>query len=79
MFDADNLFASVFRKTSQILYVKESLRENNFYGLKRKKTKGNVFSVDTVALNGCYLPLRAFLFNLQFKIWVTFKSWGKLP
>jgi hypothetical protein len=27
---------------------------DNIYGLSRKKTKGKVFSLDTVALNGGY-------------------------
>jgi hypothetical protein len=54
MFDADNFSVSLLERTSQMYFVSED--SSQIYGLNGKKTKGMLFSLDTVALNGCFFP-----------------------
>ena len=51
MFDADNFSVSLLERTSQIYFMSQG--HLIIYGLNGKKTKGMLFSLDTVALNGC--------------------------
>ena len=52
MFDADNFLYRFLERTSQMYFMSKD--SSYICGLNREKTKGMLFSLDTVALNGCY-------------------------